>query len=355
MTNKLFLSIILLFMFVINIQTVQGNEIISSALEKTVMIISLDQYNQPLGIGSGFLIGENGEIATNYHVVEGASSAIIKFVNKKEKYKAKFILQKNEKYDIAIIKIDLRQPPLSTGDDRLSKIGQKIYAIGNPEGLEGTVSEGIISGFRKINEDFRLMQITAPISPGSSGGPVINEKGEVIGIASASILLAQNLNFAIPSKKVIEIFEGKKLNLPFKKNNLPLVKDKLVPKKAADIDLVKVQNIKRETWYSGGSGSISLSIKNNYRRDIKNIKILIAWYDGFPLDLFDKNKGIKDLDVEPIHFSAILVKDIIPSKLAKTIIKKDVEGIGILPDINWAYSRIIDYEILPNSGSITFQ
>lgn len=340
MKNKLVLPVLLVFLLVINIQATQGNEIISSTLERTVMIIALDDNCQPLGIGSGFLVGKNGEIATNYHVVEGASSALIKFVNREEKFEVNSILQKSEKYDLAIIQISSNQSPLLLGDDELTSIGDRIFAIGNPEGLEGTVSEGIISGFRKVDDKFRLMQITAPISPGSSGGPVINQKGQVIGIASASIMLGQNLNFAVPSQKLSEILSKPKLNLPFLKSNLPTRKGSALKQPTKGSDLVTAFNVKRGTTYQGGSAHISFSVKNNSRRDIKNTKVLIIW---------------KSSTGESLHFTPFLIKDVIPSMHAKMIQKTYVEGIGSLPYNFKTEQRIMDYEILKSSGFMEFK
>lgn len=340
MKNRMFLPILLIFLLAINVQVVQGNEIISSTLERTVMIIALDDNYQPLGIGSGFLVGENGEIATNYHVVEGASSALVKFVNKEKKFEVTSILQKSEEYDLAIIQINSNQPPLLLGDDELASIGDKIFAIGNPEGLEGTVSEGIISGFRKISNEFRLMQITAPISPGSSGGPIVNQKGQVIGIASASIILGQNLNFAVPSKKLIEIISKPKLNLAFSKTNLPSRKVSAINQATKGSDLVKAFNVSRGTTYQGGTAHISFSVKNNSRRDIQNTKVLIIW---------------KSSAGEPLHFTPFLIKDVIPSMHAKLIQKQYVNGIGSLPYGFKTEQRIMDYQILNSSGFMEFK
>ena len=175
--NRIFSTILVcLFLCFSQEGNAQSKSVIKSTLEKVVMIIAMDQDDQPLGIGSGFVVSEDGEIATNYHVIEGASSAIVKFVNRDDKFMVNTIVHKNPEYDIAIIKVNAKTDPLKFGDDELAGVGEKIMAIGNPEGLEGTVSEGIISGFRKIDDNLRLIQITTPISPGSSGGPVITIK-----------------------------------------------------------------------------------------------------------------------------------------------------------------------------------
>lgn len=322
------------------LKTAQANEAINSVLKRVVMVIAMDENYQPIAIGSGFVIGQNGEIATNYHVIEGASSALLKFVNKDEKYSVENIVQTSTKYDLAIIQISAKTEPLSLGDDELATVGNRIFAIGNPEGLEGTVSEGIISGFRKVDESFRLMQITAPISPGSSGGPVINQNGQVIGIASASIILGQNLNFAVPAKQLKELISKSSKNLTFNKVNLPIDKGYQISKQTKDTDLVTAFNVQRGTTFQGGSAHISFSVRNNSRRDIRNIKVLILW---------------KSKSGEMLHFTPILVKDIIPSLQTKMIHRNYMEAIGSLPFNFKADTRIIDYEILKSTGFMEFK
>lgn len=342
MKRTIALTILLFSICLFDLKIAQANEVINTVLERVVMIIAMDENYQPIGIGSGFVIGKNGEIATNYHVIEGASSAVVKFVNKEGKYTVDNIVQTSTKYDLAIIQISAKPAPLPLGDDELATVGSRIYAIGNPEGLEGTVSEGIISGFRKVEEDFRLMQITAPISPGSSGGPVVNVNGQVIGLASASIILGQNLNFAIPAKKLKEILSKPSRNVPFKKGNLPVDKDYKMSQQTKDTDLVTAFNVNRGATYQsyGGSADMSFSVRNNSRRDVKNIKVLILW---------------KSSSSEMLHFTPILVKDIIPSLQTKTIQRYLMDSIGSLPYDFKTETRIIDYEILTSSGLMEFK
>ena len=102
--------------------------------------------------------------------------------------------------DLAILKVAAYGiKPLSLGDSDAVRVGETVYVAGNPKGLEGTLSNGIISSLRDKDTKGRL-QMTAPISPGSSGGPVLNRKGEVIGVSFMTLQGGQNLNFAIPSK-----------------------------------------------------------------------------------------------------------------------------------------------------------
>src|SRR5439155_12805276 len=100
--------------------------------------------------------------------------------------------------DLALLKVaGVKAASLPLGDAGKMAIGDEVYAVGNPRGLEGTFSPGIVSGIRQTTSE-TLLQITAPISPGSSGGAVLNRRGEVIGIAVATIREGQNLKFAVP-------------------------------------------------------------------------------------------------------------------------------------------------------------
>jgi len=162
-----------------------------------VMIVTSDANGQPLALGSGFSVGD-GVIATNMHVIEGASAARAKVIGRDETYTVGGVIGTDAVADLALLKINgLDAPPLQLGDSKQVAVGDQVFAVGNPEGLEGTFSEGIISGIRTVDTN-SLLQITAPISPGSSGGPVIDSTGKVLGIAVATFKEGQNLNFAVP-------------------------------------------------------------------------------------------------------------------------------------------------------------
>ena len=171
-------------------------EIANIALGSTVHLGIIDTKAN-LKFGSGFVV-HDGQIATNHHVIEGMLVEFAKLVGKEEVYPIEAILAVDKARDLAIVKVTgLDVPPLSLGDSDTVQIGDKVYAVGNPQGLEGSFSDGIISAIRGGREN-KLFQMTAPISQGSSGGPVLNENGEVIGVSVASAASGQNLNFAIP-------------------------------------------------------------------------------------------------------------------------------------------------------------
>ncbi len=173
-----------------------------------VLIETFDKDNKPLGQGSGFFINDKGHIITNHHVIKGAYRVTVKTSSGKE-YPVDGIIAKDLTADIVKLAVNLSDA--NTAFLNLSvnvpSEGEDIVVIGNPLGLEATVSNGIVSAVRDIPAFGKILQITAPISPGSSGSPVMNSKGEVIGIATLVITKGQNLNFAIPSGKIIELKE----------------------------------------------------------------------------------------------------------------------------------------------------
>ena len=174
-------------------------QLAAKALAATVSLEMQDSTGTTLSFGSGFFVKPN-QIATNFHVIAGARQGTAKLVGKDTTYNIKGIVATDKDNDLAVLKVTASGvTPLSLGDSDTVNIGAKVYVAGNPKGLEGTFSDGLIS--RRESYPKKRLQMTAPISPGSSGGPVLNSKGKVIGI-SVSVhraLDAQNLNFAIPS------------------------------------------------------------------------------------------------------------------------------------------------------------
>ncbi len=195
--------------------TLPAEDIAEKALAATVYLEMKDTNGKTLGIGSGFFVKPN-IIATNYHVIEGAAKGTAKVVGKFTRYKIEGVTATDKTNDLALLKVTAYGiKPLSLGDSDKVRIGETVYVAGNPKGLEGTFSNGMISSKRREYTKERL-QMTAPISPGSSGGPVLNKKGEVIGVSVAvhRALDAQNLNFAIPSKYLKKLLVQSKLAKP---------------------------------------------------------------------------------------------------------------------------------------------
>jgi serine protease Do len=161
-----------------------------------------DRELKQKSLGSGFIIDKDGYIVTNNHVVEGADEIKVKFADGRE-LKAK-VIGRDRKTDIALIKISSafeNLQALSLGDSENVQVGQWVLAVGNPFGLGNTVTQGIISATGRVigaGPYDNFLQTDAPINPGNSGGPLINLKGEAIGICTAIVAGGQGIGFAIP-------------------------------------------------------------------------------------------------------------------------------------------------------------
>ncbi len=178
-------------------------------LASSVVMISVhDKKGETLGNGSGIMIGEGGYILTNHHVASGGRFYSVRIEDEDTIYKTDEVIKYNSVLDLAVIRIDrrLRPLPIYAGGRKLVR-GQKVVAIGSPLGLFNSVSDGIISGFRVIN-DVDMIQFTAPISHGSSGGAVLNMYGEVIGISTAGFDNGQNINLAVGYEFITQFVSG---------------------------------------------------------------------------------------------------------------------------------------------------
>jgi len=178
-----------------------------------VVVIAIDREGKSMSQGSGFVVREDGAVATNYHVISRATEIKIKIGPKLLDVEG--VLYVDLDNDVALLKVEGKgYPTVRLGDANSLLVGEKVYVIGSPQGLENTISEGILSGIREISSKRRILQMTAPISPGSSGGPVFNAKGEVVGVATFLIEENQNLNFALPIDLITPGLSSKDLVSP---------------------------------------------------------------------------------------------------------------------------------------------
>jgi hypothetical protein len=179
--------------------TLTPRQIAQRSLPSVVVLFAEDVGGHRFSLGTGFFVDKN-VIATNYHVIQHAARVSAKSVTQRKEFPIKEIIGFDEKKDLALLMVEgISVRPLPLGDVTKLAIGDDVYVAGNPEGFEGTFSQGIISGFRGS----RYIQITAPLSHGSSGGPVLNKRGEVIGVAVGLIQEGQNLNFAISASELL--------------------------------------------------------------------------------------------------------------------------------------------------------
>jgi tetratricopeptide (TPR) repeat protein len=207
----------LLFLLPGIVPHVQAQDILPQLVRRikpsAVAIETFDARGEKLSRGSGFFIDVD-RVVTNRHVIENAYRAEVHSYNGSI-YPVKGVIAVDAEGDLALLKIDappnqVRPLPL----DRTSpQEGESVVVIGNPFGLEGSVTNGIVSAVRDIPTFGRIIQITAPISPGSSGSPVVNMQGQVIGVATLQITGGQSVNFAIPSERISQLQSGALLSL----------------------------------------------------------------------------------------------------------------------------------------------
>jgi len=180
-------------------------ELVRRIKPSAVAIETFDSKGNTLSRGSGFFIAAD-RIVTNRHVIERSSRVEVHLLDGK-KYLVRGVLAVDGEGDLALLQVDVPAgsavplPIMRT----VPAEGESIVVVGNPYGLEGSVSNGIVSAVREISGYGKIIQITAPISPGSSGSPVVNMSGQVIGIATLQAEQGQSLNFAVPSERILQL------------------------------------------------------------------------------------------------------------------------------------------------------
>lgn len=178
-------------------------EELAQCASSVVLIAVHNAEGEIVGTGSGIMIGKDGYILTNHHVIAGGRTYSVRIENDEQVYITSEVVKYHSVLDLAIIRIErtLTPLPIYKGSKKLVR-GQKVVAIGSPLGLFNSVSDGIISGFRNIR-DVEMIQFTAPVSHGSSGGALLNMQGQVIGISTAGIDSGQNINLAVGYESIL--------------------------------------------------------------------------------------------------------------------------------------------------------
>ena len=187
---------------------------IAKAAKEAIVTIVMRNDAEPIARGTGFFVSPDGQVMTNYHVIEIGNVGVVK-LSDGTILPVDGVLATDKAHDLAIIKIHGKTfQTLTLGNSDRIQVGEDVIAIGNPLGLELTVSNGILSGIRTgEKQSGGLLQITAPISHGSSGGPLFNTNGEVIGITAAFLEGGENLNFAIPINEAKHLISNKSAGL----------------------------------------------------------------------------------------------------------------------------------------------
>lgn len=194
---------------------------IQSKANSVMYLEVYDNTDSLLGTASGFFIKNGKTLVTNYHVIDGASSITVMSSSGNLVTEADTVLAFDKNADLAILECDtdLGVKPLKLGDSNTVKQGDSVFAVGYPLGLANTMSNGIISSRYFDEYDVDVLQITAAISPGSSGGALFNENGFVIGVTSAYYDGGQNLNIAITSNTVQQLYSNRSTPITLSKLN----------------------------------------------------------------------------------------------------------------------------------------
>jgi len=219
---RLLIFVALLQIFFFSATNAQNASVVARTVFPSVVLIETKGADgKSLGLGSGFFVTPN-IVATNFHVIAGANRATIKIVDKDGIFPVEGVLAFDEINDIALLRVNgVTARPLTLLTET-PQAGQRVFAIGNPEGLEGSISEGIVSStqLREVGKG-RALQITASISKGSSGGPVVTLNGGVVGMATAFLADGQNLNFAVPSTEISSLLRKAERSAPVALDSTP--------------------------------------------------------------------------------------------------------------------------------------
>lgn len=181
-------------------------QLVKKVQPAVVTVIVYDAKGKVTGLGSGFFIDPEGRFLTNYHVLKDMARAEVKTCQGRRLPVIGMVAQ-DQNGDLAIAATNLRgeRVPFLTFSRTTPEVGERVAVVGSPLGLEQTLSEGVVSAVRQVSELGKILQITAPISSGSSGSPVVNMKGEVVGVATFQIVKGQNLNFAVASSRALAL------------------------------------------------------------------------------------------------------------------------------------------------------
>jgi hypothetical protein len=231
-----------------------------------------------------------------------------KIIGQKTKFNIEGVVGIDEKRDLILLKVSgIKSQTLTLGDDTKMAAGDTVYAVGNPEGLEGTFSQGIISGIRQIEND-KLLQITAPISPGSSGGPVLNSSGEVVGVAVSTYREGQNLNFAVPVSYLQSLLTNIKTVSPLstiiQSRSARSITENSGTTSSEGVIAINFKWNSEKDRYSGYPSAYTFTLRNKLRDSVTNILYVVIFYGD---------------DGEPIHSELMRYTKPILGSLAKTL------------------------------------
>jgi S1-C subfamily serine protease len=262
--------------------------VLPSVVNITSTTLVFDFFNGAVpqrGQGSGFVLDKAGHVLTNYHVVENANRGIEVLLSNKHRYAAK-VVGTDRVHDLALLQIDAPNlEPVTLADSTQLAVGQKVYAIGNPFGLNGTMTRGIISSIRSIRgsegapiED--AIQTDAAINPGNSGGPLLNSRGEVIGIntmiASNGAEQSSGIGFAIPINTAKAVLADLTRYGRVKRPSLGIISYGIGPDLASQMGLAVDSGVLIQKVVPGGAAERAGMRGGNQQAYVGNMPIMLG-------------------------------------------------------------------------------
>jgi hypothetical protein len=289
----------------------KAQQVAQSSFPSVVLLVMEDENAQPISLGSGFFV-RDGIVATNLHVVEASVRGYAKLIGHNSKFDIAGFVAVDPVHDLVLLAVaGTKAPSLSLGDSSKVAVGDEVFAVGNPQGLEGTFSQGIISSIRQMGPD-TLLQTTAPISPGSSGGPVVNDQARVIGVAAATLKEGQNLNFAIPSYYLKALLAQIKPAAPLPVKTATGVEQGSILSGLGgrNTEAVSGTDFKWD-WPSPYDAAFSFTLQNKLHDSVRDVYCLVVFY------------GIKG---DPLDVAVVRYEGLIPVGLGKRISGNEVPG-----------------------------
>ena len=229
-----------------------------SQYAKAVVLVLAEKDGVLLGQGSGAVVSEDGLVISALHVIQGADHVVVK-LQSSDIYDNVSIVAVDPRRDIVILRIpgfDL--PTIPLGNSNEVKVGEPVVLISNPQGLEQSIAEGVVSAVRSVEKlGGRIIQTSIPASPGSSGGPILNTRGEIIAVLSFKLLAGENLNFGIPINYVRGILGTAQQQTPFSLSELS--------ERISDLSVRPVSEMGRPAYTDISGEWLSLMSSNRYR------------------------------------------------------------------------------------------
>ena len=309
---------LLLFISLLTLSTNAYSQDIVSMFKRVkpsvVTVISYNAFDLEDGTGSGFFIDRN-RIITNFHVVEGAASVKIR-LNDSTEFQVNRMIAKDSVKDIAILEVDIpasRKITPLTFRATVPEQGERVYVVGNPLGFEQSVSDGIVSSVRVMKDEGKVIQFTAAVSPGSSGSPLLDANGAVLGVVRMIMTEGQNLNFAVPAEfaKSLKI-EGV---YPFVSKRKQYEGQELDIKDAFAVDTALIGEI---------PVSLVLPKERNLWR-LRTAALRLMWESG----IVDKNLNRIARAVKRIYEKIDIETDSLTMKQASSVV---IEALGVNTD-----------------------